>query len=287
MADVELLASYWTISAGLPHTDREYSPFDFKDRVEAASRAGFKGFGLWHADLDHVLRRRSLKEMKQIFDDNGMKHIELEFLTDWFLDGDRKKQSDIRRRKLLEAAEAFHARHVKVGDFNHEECSMDRLMESFAVLCAEGEAHGTRISFELMPFAMIDNLQDAIAMVKGAGAPNGGLALDLWHIVKLKIPYEKVSQIPLQCLVSVELNDGTFQAPWSLHEDTINHRRLCGDGEFDIKNFIRCVQNIGYTGPWGIEVLSQELRTWTLHDLTTRSFETTLSQFQSSSTHRD
>jgi len=287
MADIELLASYWTISAGVPHTDREYSPFDFKDRVEAAARAGFKGFGLWHADLDHVLERRSPKEMKQIFDDNGMKHIELEFLTDWFLAGDRKKQSDIRRRKLLEAAEIFQARHVKVGDFYHEKYSMDQLAESFAALCEEGAAHGTRICFELMPFAMIDSLQDAITMVEKAGARNGGIALDLWHIVKLKIPYEEVSQIPLRHLVSVELNDGTFEAPWSLHEDTINHRRLCGDGEFDIKNFIRGVQNMGYAGPWGIEVLSQELRTWTLHDLTTRSFDTTLSQFQDASAHRD
>jgi sugar phosphate isomerase/epimerase len=80
---MELLASYWTIAGGaMPHTDHEYSPFDFKDRVEAAARAGFKGMGIWHADLDHILERRSLKEMKQILDDNGMKYLELEFLRD-------------------------------------------------------------------------------------------------------------------------------------------------------------------------------------------------------------
>src|ERR1700686_2663932 len=101
---VELLASYWTIAGGaLPHTDKDYSPFDFKDRVESAAKAGFKGFGIWHADLQHVLETRSLKEMKQILDDNGMTHIELEFLTDWFLDGERKTQSDIRKKLLLKA----------------------------------------------------------------------------------------------------------------------------------------------------------------------------------------
>jgi hypothetical protein len=57
---VDLLASYWTISCGLPHTDKEYSPFDFRDRVESAARAGFTGFGIWHADLEHVLRTRTL-----------------------------------------------------------------------------------------------------------------------------------------------------------------------------------------------------------------------------------
>ena len=86
---VDLLASYWTISAGHPHTDREYSPFDFKDRVESASRAGFRGFGLWHADLERVLQKYSLKEMKRILDDYSIQHVELEFLNDWFLEGDR------------------------------------------------------------------------------------------------------------------------------------------------------------------------------------------------------
>ena len=69
---VELLASYWTISCGVPHTDREYSPFAFRDRVQSAARAGFTGFGIWHADLEHVLRQHTLREMKQILDDNGI-----------------------------------------------------------------------------------------------------------------------------------------------------------------------------------------------------------------------
>src|SRR5579864_7770839 len=108
-----LLASYWTISGGaLPHTDREYSTFDFKDRVVAIAKAGFKGMGIWHADLDHTLESRSLAEMKQILDDHGITHIELEFLGDWFLEGERKKQSDIRKRQLLKAAVALEAHHV-------------------------------------------------------------------------------------------------------------------------------------------------------------------------------
>lgn len=277
--DVELLASYWTISAGLPHTDKEYSPHDFRNRVESAARAGFKGFGLWHADLDHVLQHITLREMKQIFDDNGMQHIELEFLTDWFLDSDRKRKSDIQKNKLLRAAEVLRARHVKVGDFNRERTPMPRLVEAFAELCGDAADHGTRIGFELMPFAMIDTLKDSLAMIEGADAKNGGIVLDLWHIVKLGIPYEEVKAIPPQHLIGVELNDGTFEAPWSLHEDTINHRRLCGEGEFDVKGFVECVRKVGYRGPWGIEVLSEELRKWPLDELTTRSFDTTIAQF--------
>jgi sugar phosphate isomerase/epimerase len=275
--DADLLASYWTIAGGaLPHTDREYSPFDFKDRVQAAARAGFRGLGIWHADLEHILERRSLTEMKKILDDNGITHVELEFLTDWFLEGERKKQSDVQKRKLLKAAETLGARHVKVGDFHHEKYSMPQLIEAFAALCADAAGHGTRIGFELMPFAMIDTLKDCLTMIEGAGAANGGIVFDLWHLVKLHIPYEQVQKVPLKWIVGVELNDGTFEAPWSLHEETINHRRFCGQGEFDVKGFVGCIRRTGYTGPWGIEVLSQDLRGKPLQELTTEAFQTTM-----------
>jgi sugar phosphate isomerase/epimerase len=276
---VELLASYWTISGGVPHTDRDYSPFDFKDRVESAAKAGFTGFGIWHSDLDHVLEKRSLKEMKQILDDNGIKHIEIEFLTDWFLDGERKKKSDVQKAKLLKAAEVLRAKHVKVGDFFKEKTPMPRLIECFRSLCTDAAEHGTRVGFELMPFAMIDTLKETLEMVEGAGAKNGGICLDLWHIVKLGIPYEEVARVPLKYVVSIEINDGTFNCPWSLHEDTINHRRLCGEGEFDVKGFVSVMRRAGYSGAWGIEVLSEELRKKPLAELTTRSFSTTMSQF--------
>jgi len=277
---VDLLASYWTISGGFPHTDREYSPHDFRDRVETVSRAGFRGMGIWHSDLDHVQQKYSLREIKQVLDDNGIRHVELEFLGDWFLDGERKRQSDIRKRKLFEAAEVLRAYHVKVGDFYQEESTPERLVESFAALCREAADHGTKIGFELMPFAMIRTLEESLAMVQGAGQPNGGIAFDAWHFAKLRIPNEAVAAVPRQYIISVELNDGTFQCPWSLHEDTINHRRFCGDGEFDVKGFIRALQKAGYQGPWGIEVLSQEWREKPLAEVVPHAFRTTMAQFQ-------
>jgi sugar phosphate isomerase/epimerase len=285
-SDIDLLASYWTISCALPHTDKEYSPFDFRDRVESAARAGFTGFGIWHADLEHVVRKRTLKEMRQILDDNGIKYVELEFLTDWFLEGERKRQSDISKTLLLDASEALQAHHVKVGDFYQETTPMPRLIEAFARLCAEAAERGTKVGFELMPFAVIRSLEDSLKLVEGAGASNGGICLDTWHIVKLEIPYEELRRIPSQYITSVELNDGTFQCPWSLHEDTVNHRRLCGEGEFDVKGFIAAIQDAGYRGPWGVEVLSEELRKWPLEHLTTQAFETAMAQFSDTSAPR-
>ncbi len=279
--NVDLLGSYWTLAgAAEPHTERDYSPWDIKDRAEAAARAGFKGIGIWHSDLANILKKRSLKEMKQIFADNGIKHIELEFLTGWFLDGEERKQSDIARKMLLAAAEVLGARHIKVGQFDKAELPMPRMIEAFSALCTDGANHGTRIIYEMMPFCALDSVEKVLALVDGAGAKNGGICFDLWHIVKLKIPYEKVARVPLKYMLGVEINDGTFECPWSLHEDTINHRRLCGEGEFDVKGFVAAIQKAGYQGPWGIEVLNAELRKKTLEDIATSAFKTTAAQFQ-------
>jgi sugar phosphate isomerase/epimerase len=278
---VELLASYWTIAVGAePHTDHEFSTVDFKDRVAAAARAGFKGIGLWHSDLAHVLEKYRLPEMRRILEDHGIRHVELEFLFDWFLDGERKQKSDATRKMMMTAAEGLGARHIKVGDFFREKCAMPRLIEGFSGLCREAEQHGTRVLFELMPFAMIDTLEGALEMIAGADARNGGIMLDTWHMAKLGISNDKIARIPAQFLLGVELDDGTFQAPWDLHTDTINHRRLCGNGEFDVKGFIRAVQAAGYKGPYGIEVLNQDMRSWPLEKLVTQSYRTTMAQFE-------
>ncbi len=280
MADVELIASYWTIAGDVhPHSPTEYSPFDFEDRVAAASRAGFRGVGIKEADLEHILERRSLREMKHILDDSGMKHVELEFITDWFMDGEKKAKSDRTKQLLLEAAEALGARHIKVGDFDMNTVPMPRLIESFAALCSDAADYGTRILFELIVDAMIRTLPETLEMVREAGAPNGGIMVDLWHMVKLGVPFGEVARIPREHLLGIEINDGTVSCPWSLHEDTINHRRLCGEGEFDVKGFVKTMLEAGYDGPWGIEVLSRDLRALSLDDAATRAFQTTIAQF--------
>lgn len=274
--NVELMNLYWT-TAGIFPGNGEISPYDFKDRVEAAARAGFKGIGIWHTDLEHITLHRPLKEMKMILDDNGMKYVELEFLTDWFLDGARKEESDNRKRRLFEASEALQAKHVKIGDFYSMPYHMPHLVEAFATLCAEAENYGATIGFEMMASSMINNLKDALTMVETAGAKNGGIILDIIQVVNIGITNADLSRIPLNYLINIELNDGTL--PGSPKHDPTRARRFCGEGEYDIRGFIKFVLNMGYDGPWAVEVMSQELTQLSLSELNSRAYKTTMAEF--------
>jgi sugar phosphate isomerase/epimerase len=220
--------------------------------------------------------------MKQILDDNGITHIELEFLTDWFVDGERRRASDQERTRLLQAAEVLQARHIKVGDFRGEEAAMDSVIKSFAGLCSDAADHGTRILFELLPVSMINTLEDTLTMLDGADADNGGLMLDTWHVVKLGIPYGEIPKIPNRFLLGVELNDGETMTPEGMdfRTQTTEHRKFCGDGDFDLDGFVAAVRRSGYDGPYGIEVLSLANRTLPLDEVVQRAYDTTTAQLR-------
>jgi sugar phosphate isomerase/epimerase len=125
---------------------------------------------------------------------------------------------------------------------------------------------------------MLHTLEDSLAMVEGAGAPNGGLTLDIVHVVNLGIPYEAISRIPQKYIVSVELNDGYL--PGDPRQDPSGARKFCGEGVFDIRGFIQSVRKTGYAGPWAVEVFSPELAALPLDEANRRAFETTMKQFE-------
>jgi sugar phosphate isomerase/epimerase len=280
----ELMALYWTVSGPVDvHYGREWSLFEWRDRCAEAANVGFRGIGLWHADVEHQLQKRSLREMKQIFDDAGLDYLEVEFLADFFVAPGEpaRAESDALRRQLFETAAAFDAHHIKVGNIPGTPCELGRLTEEFAALCADAGQHtDAKVAYEFMPFDVnVNTLDKALELAAGAGAPNGGLAIDTWHMSKLRIAPDQLRRIPLEQLVWVELSDGQDETMEDPIDETINHRRLPGEGEFDIAGYVAALTDVGYPGPWGVEVLSAELRSLPIEEEFKRAYETTLAQF--------
>jgi sugar phosphate isomerase/epimerase len=260
------------------HTGREWSLFDIVDRATAAADAGFRGLGLWHADLLHILEERALRELRTILDDSGIVHLELEFLSDWFLDPgtEERRLSDQLRRTLLEAAGVLGARHVKVGNFTGRQVPVGLLTERFAELCAEAAEHGTSIAYEFMyrdPTA--GSLEVAGSVVQGAGAANGGLAIDLWHVVDLEVSMAAIRELPAGSVVAAEVSDGE-RSRRPGERRTLRDRRLPGEGDFDIGGFVAAVRATGFQGPWGVELLSAQIGDGGPAELARRAYRSTV-----------
>jgi sugar phosphate isomerase/epimerase len=274
----DLVALYWTTSGPVEvHYGREWSHFDFADRCAEAAKVGFSGLGLWHADVEHQLESRNLGEMRKIFDDHGLEHLELEFIADFFVDEgeEARRVSDTTRKLLFDAAAAMDAHHIKVGNIPGTPCEPPKLIERYGELCVEAAQHtNAKVLYEFTPFDVnVNTLDSALELVEGAGAGNGGLVIDTWHMSKLGIAPDDLRRIPLPYLGWIELSDGRFENMEDPIDEVVNHRDLPGEGEFDIQGYVDACRDHGYPGPWAVEVLSEELRNNPIEVIFKRAYE--------------
>ena len=275
---VELANAYWTSAGPVEvHTGREWSLFSFADRCAQASAAGFVGLGLWHADIEHQLESTTLAEMRSHLDDNGLRLMELEFLWDWMVDEgeEARTAADRLRRMLFETAEALDAHHIKAGNIPGVECDMPKLNERYAELCADAARHtSAKVLYEFMPFDVnVNSIDSALAVIEGIDRT--GVVIDTWHMSKLGIAPDDLRRIPVHYLGWIELSDGKYEWSEDRLDEVINRRNLPGDGEFDIRGYVDACRDHGYPGPWGVEVLSEELRNNPIDVIFKRAYDST------------
>jgi sugar phosphate isomerase/epimerase len=277
-----LMASYFTLAGDVrPLTGKLVSPHSLAARATAAARAGYVGLGLMADDLDTLVAAHGYDGVRGIATDAGLEYLEFEVLTDWFADGERRAASDRMRDRLLRAAERIGPWQIKVGgDMTGGQWPLDRMTESFAELARQAGDAGTKVSIEIMPFSNIADLPTAIAIAKGADPAHGGLLLDVWHFYRGRIPYADIATIPPECIMHIELDDGDPEPVGSLLVDSVDCRKLPGEGSFDVPAFLAAVLATGYDGLYGVEILSDAHRSLTPAEAAIRSHDATLSAFE-------
>lgn len=280
----DLLAAYWTLAGNVyPGAPTEISPFTLQQRVEAASKAGWKGIGLVLSDLHATLEQNSVATIRQLFKDNDIKYFELEILLDWYLTGEARKVSDYERSKMIELGAELGMCNLKIGakPFENSPNSLENMAEEFSKLCKEVAQVNANVALEIMPFSRLATLEDGLKVVD-TGDANGGLCLDIWHLARGNIDFEKISMVPAHLIKSVELNDAADEVQGDLFNDSTHHRKLCGQGSYDIPLFLNEIKKAGFNQPYyGVELISQKHRVLPLDEMAKRAYETTISSFNS------
>lgn len=279
----DLYAAYWTLAGDVyPLGPSEISPFAIEDRIEAAARAGYKGMGFLREDLAATEDRIDLKKIRKHMQDAGLDYVQLEILADWYRDGDKRAAFDTARDDIFRMADLLGAQDIKIGPSLDDRGVADipRMRDGFGELCRAAAGHDLTIALEFMPFTNVNTVRDALAIVAGAAAPNGGLLVDSWHIDRGNIDMSEIGRIPREYVKAVEMVDADEAVVGDLFNDSSHYRRLCGEGAIDLPRFIAEVQKTGYDGCYGVEMISAaHRRNPSLDDMAQRSFDTALAQF--------
>jgi sugar phosphate isomerase/epimerase len=288
--DIDLCASYWTVSGAVyPGAPSEVSPFPLKDRAEVAGRVGWRGMGFVLDDMEASIARYDLPTVRRIFSDNGIRHVELEFLLDWHLDGERRRASEAMYDRMLEIGAELGIEKIKLGGgvFEEGEPDLPAMRGALATICERAAPLGIDIVIEFLPFASINGIDRGLALFDGLGTTNGGLLVDTWHVERGGMTAEDIRKIPRELLLAVELDDAGPEVMGTLFNDSTHYRRLCGEGAIDIAGQLQAILDVGYRGYYGAELISAHHRHLPLEIAAQRAFDTTMQQFRAVSLPAD
>lgn len=269
----DLIACYWTLAGPLTFGPDDHSAIDVRLRIEAAARAGYRGIGLKHADIMRSNARHGWPALRRLLADNALVHIEVEALGDWWCDGEVRIESDRVRDDLFVAAAELGARHLKVYGAIPAltDIPLAAMQDSFGALCERARSLGTRLVLEPIGCSSIPDLDTALAVIGPELGKVAGLMLDSWHIARSGMSLPQIAALPPGAIGGAEIDDGLLAGDDYLTE-TMLHRLLPGEGEFDLPAIIAAIRATGYDGPWGVEITSEAQRARSLEDAASSSF---------------
>ena len=93
-----------------------------------------------------------------------------------------------------------------------------------------------------------------------SGAANAGVLVDSWHLYRGNGDDREVRAVPPERIVALHIDDADELQVGTPLEDTLHRRRIPGEGAFPLLDYVRMLDEMGVQAPFGIEVLSDELR---------------------------
>jgi len=117
-----------------------------------------------------------------------------------------------------------------------------------------------KIGFEFLGFAncSVNTLARARRVVEAADDPNIGLVIDAFHFHAGGSTWEMLDGLAAERLFVVHLSDAERRPRGEL---TDSHRLLPGDGVVPLRDLVKRLQRIGYSGVYSIELFRPEY--WT------------------------
>jgi sugar phosphate isomerase/epimerase len=259
----DLICSYFTVAGVSPVVGNSVSLSPFSERVQACAAAGYSGIGMHVRDY-LALRRQGAtdKQLRAVLDDNGIRHVEVEFLLNWFADGVEGELARKDEATLYHMVEIFGARAINLGGDMTPRSSMplEQLVEPFAALCARASEHGVTLAVEPVPWGNIAYVEDALRLIGESSAKNAGVLLDVWHLYRGGFEYQDLRGMDPALIVAVQLDDAKAEMHGDLMEDTVDHRVLPGQGAARPAEFLAILEDIGVSVPISVEILSTEQR---------------------------
>ena len=139
-------------------------------------------------------------------------------------------------RQALDSAAYLGARTVNV---NGNDPDAGRLRDRFAALCARAAEYGLRIGLEFMMSTQVKTIDDALALIAGAGVGNAAVTVDALHLARSGRSPADVAALDGAQISYVQLCDAPARVPPEGYAwEGATERMLPGEGELPLRALV-------------------------------------------------
>ncbi len=234
---------------------------DFREKLAAIAAAGFDGIEIFENDF--LAFDGSPRQAGQMVRDHGLEIALFQPFRDF------EGMPEPQRQRTFDRAERKFELMGELGADLILICSnvsplslggVDRAADDFRELGERAAAHGIRVGYEALAWGRhVFDHRDAWEIVRRADHPNIGIILDSFHTLARKIDPDSVRSIPGDRIFFVQLADAPLidmdLLYWSRH-----FRNMPGEGDLDVRGFMRAVAATGYAGTLSLEIFNDQFR---------------------------
>jgi sugar phosphate isomerase/epimerase len=237
------------------------------EQIAAAAQAGFSSLAInpatYHAAVSSGL---SPRDILSIADHNGMRFSWVDAVSGWLPirypaeSPELKSFLDYDLNLPFEIADTLGAEAIlAIGCFAEAALPLSQQIDCFGLLCREAEARNLRVGLEFIPTWGIGDLESAWRIASAVDAQNGGYVVDTWHFFRSNSDPDLLQRMPSDKIFAVQIADAPRDyAGRSLLDDSLNFRRLPGDGELPLLPLLDMIGRKGVKD-FGPEIFSVEL----------------------------
>ena len=241
----------------------------FRQRLKAASDAGFAAISLWGRDYRRARADgHSDADIGAMLADHGLVVGEIDPAW-WWTPGAAEVAIDPSvdpfdvfahgESELLSLAETVGARSLNAVDVLGGSWTTEQGAEAFARLCDRANEQGLVVHLEWLAWSKVADVGRAAEIVELADRSNGGLNVDVWHCARTGTTPEQLRLLPGRRVTAIQMSDGPAAAEPDLLHATLHDRLLPGHGELPLGGYLGALKEAGVRAPVGVEVFSDVL----------------------------
>ena len=231
--------------------------------ITVASAAGFKALEIWAAKVDAYLEKRSVEQLKALFDNAGLQPVSInsiEFIT--FRPADEYEQIKARCRDLCALGQSLGCdRIVVVPSPTPEGATWDDVrVESVRVLRGLSDIayeYDAKLAFEFLGFGWcsVRTLAQCWEIVNETQRGNVGLVIDTCHFYAGGSELGSIARVDPKKILIFHINDVEGRSLETI-EDA--HRLLPGEGVIPLDDILIRLKHIGFDGLCSVELFRPE-----------------------------